>query len=85
MIAKQIPRWMRKARAKFAVEVGRMKGASYVATLSRFGDDAEDEAQQIQHHVGYGSRPSLALNSLVDDLRWWRAFERATLERENGK
>lgn len=82
MIAKQIPRWMRKVRLEFAARVGRMQKMPYVATLTRFGDDAEDEAQQIQHHVGYGKRPSAALNNVVDDLHFWRAIERAADARE---
>jgi len=85
VIAVQIPRWMRKVRVEFAARVGRMKRMPYVATLTRFGDDSEDEAQQIQHHIGYGRRPSTALNSVLDDLRWWRALERGVEADEKEK
>jgi len=76
VIAKQIPRWMCKARAKFAARVAHLRLARYAVSLTRFGDDAEDEAQQIQHHVGTGKTLGVALREVISDIEMWRTFER---------
>ena len=78
MIASQLPRWMRKHRAQFAARVAHLKLARYAVSLTRFGDDAEAAAQQVQPHVGTGKTIGAALREVLSDIEMWRAFERRT-------